>query len=82
MRSGIDAMAVTPQSSFTTRSVRPPSRRTTVRFRLAGDPENTGVWFGEAAGLVHGIEPAGTIVERMATEAALCLERYGGATLV
>jgi nitronate monooxygenase len=36
----------------------------------AGDPENTAVWFGEAAGLVHSIEPAALIVERMADEAA------------
>lgn len=54
------------------------------RYRQAfveGDPENTGVWFGEAAGLIHAIEPAGAIVERMAREAALCLERRGGAAL-
>jgi nitronate monooxygenase len=36
----------------------------------AGDPEETGVWFGEAAGLIHAIEPAGVIIERMAEEAA------------
>jgi nitronate monooxygenase len=36
----------------------------------AGDPEHTGVWFGEAAGLIHAIEPAAVIVERMAAEAA------------
>ncbi len=43
------------------------------RYRQAfmeGDPESTGVWFGEAAGLIHVIEPAGLIVERMAQEAA------------
>ena len=34
-----------------------------------GDPENTGVWFGEAAGLTHAIEPAATIVEEILTEA-------------
>ena len=28
----------------------------------AGDPDNTGVWFGEAAGLIHAIEPAADIV--------------------
>lgn len=46
------------------------------RYRQAfmeGDPENTGVWFGEAAGLIRTIEPAGLIVERMAHEAASCL---------
>ncbi|HTH79368.1 MAG TPA: nitronate monooxygenase [Ramlibacter sp.] len=36
----------------------------------AGDPENTAVWFGEAAGLIENIEPAAVIVERMATQAA------------
>ena len=41
----------------------------------AGDPDHTGVWFGEAAGLVHAIEPAGVIVERMAAEAAEAAER-------
>jgi nitronate monooxygenase len=35
-----------------------------------GDPDDTAVWFGEAAGLVDGIEPAASIVERMVTEAA------------
>ena len=39
----------------------------------AGDPEHTGVWFGEAAGLIHAIEPAAVIVERMAAEAAACI---------
>ncbi len=34
-----------------------------------GDPENTAVWFGEAAGLIDAVEPAATIVERMVTEA-------------
>lgn len=48
------------------------------RYRQAfagGDPENTGVWFGEAAGLIHSIEPAGTIVERTSAEALACLKR-------
>ena len=35
----------------------------------AGDPDNTAVWFGEAAGLVHGIEPAAAIIERMVADA-------------
>ncbi len=48
----------------------------------AGDPENTGVWFGEAAGLIHAIEPAGAIVERMVGEAAARLSAHGGARLV
>jgi nitronate monooxygenase len=48
------------------------------RYRKAfaeGDPQRTGVWFGEAAGLIHSIEPAGTIVERIAAEALACLKR-------
>jgi nitronate monooxygenase len=54
------------------------------RYRRAfaeGDPENTGVWFGEAAGLIHAIEPAAVIVERMATEATALLARSSGALL-
>lgn len=49
------------------------------RYREAfsnGDPENTGVWFGEAAGLIHSIEPAAAVVERIASEALACLKRY------
>src|SRR5690606_37320497 len=41
----------------------------------AGDPDNTAVWFGEAAGMIHKIEPAGAIVARMAEEAAQRLKR-------
>ena len=43
------------------------------RYRQAfadGNPENTGVWFGEAAGLIHDVAPAGLIIERMVAEAA------------
>lgn len=55
------------------------------RYRQAfaeGDPENAAVWFGEAAGLIHAIEPATMIVERMAVEAALLLARQSGTTPV
>jgi nitronate monooxygenase len=41
----------------------------------AGDPEQTGVWFGEAAGLVHAIEPAAKIVQDTVTEAMERLQR-------
>jgi len=54
------------------------------RYRQAfaeGDPENTGVWFGEAAGLIHAIEPAAVIVERMAAEAADRIAACAGAEL-
>lgn len=46
----------------------------------AGDPENTAVWFGEAAGLVHAIEPAAAIVQRTVEEAAARLRSRAGAT--
>jgi len=54
------------------------------RYRQAfaeGDPDNTAVWFGEAAGLIEAIEPAAVIVERMVSEAADRLRRHGGATV-
>ncbi len=38
-----------------------------------GDPENTGVWFGEAAGVIGQIESAGNIVARIASEAQALL---------
>lgn len=47
----------------------------------AGDPEHTGVWFGEAAGVIHSIEPAASILERLAAEAAAQLRSHGRATL-
>jgi nitronate monooxygenase len=34
-----------------------------------GDPDNTGVWFGEAAGVIGEIEPAEEIVNRISEEA-------------
>ncbi len=43
-----------------------------------GDPENTAVWFGEAAGLIETVEPAATIIERMVTEATAHLGRGAG----
>lgn len=55
------------------------------RYRQAfmeGDPEDTGVWFGEAAGLIHAIEPAGVIVERMSNDAARYLRRQAGVATV
>jgi nitronate monooxygenase len=38
-----------------------------------GDPDNTGVWFGDAAGLIRNIENAGEIVRRIAGEAEALL---------
>lgn len=54
------------------------------RYRQAfaeGDPDNTGVWFGEAAGLIGAIEPAAVIVKRMAAQAAGLLAGHAGASL-
>jgi len=54
------------------------------RYRQAfsdGDPDNTGVWFGEAAGLVSTIEPASVIVDRMATDAASLLSGHRATSL-
>lgn len=53
------------------------------RYRTAfadGDPDNAGVVFGEAAGLIHSIEPAGAIIERMVDEAAQLLRSGAGYT--
>jgi nitronate monooxygenase len=46
-----------------------------------GDPDNAAVWFGEAAGLIESIEPASTIVKRMAADAAGLLANQANATL-
>jgi nitronate monooxygenase len=46
------------------------------RYRQAfteGDPENTGVWFGEAAGLIHEIKPAAAIIEEIMSQATILL---------
>ncbi|BCI83438.1 NAD(P)H-dependent flavin oxidoreductase [Mycobacterium sp. SMC-18] len=51
------------------------------RYRAAfadGDPDNAGVVFGEAAGLIHSIEPAAVIVERIVDEAARLLRAGAG----
>lgn len=40
----------------------------------SGDLDNTGVWFGEAAGLMHGVEPAGELVRSIAGEAERILK--------
>jgi len=49
-----------------------------ARYRTAfaeGDPENAGVWFGEAAGLIHSIESAEAICNRIVAEALDALQR-------
>jgi nitronate monooxygenase len=45
----------------------------------AGDPEHTGVWFGEAAGTIHAIEPAADILQRISAQAAQRLSAFGKA---
>jgi nitronate monooxygenase len=40
-----------------------------------GDPNNTGVWIGEAAGLIHDVKLAGEIVSNMVAEAKALLSR-------
>ena len=46
-----------------------------------GDPENTGVWFGEAAGVIHSIESAEHIVNSISDEAAKLLQGYSQTTV-
>lgn len=51
------------------------------RYRQAfmdGDPDNTGVWFGEAAGLIASIEPAAAIIDTMVADAVRHLTRHNG----
>lgn len=43
-----------------------------------GDGDNAGVFFGEATGLIHEIEPAATIVERLVAEAETVLGSSAG----
>jgi nitronate monooxygenase len=42
---------------------------------LAGDIEKAGVFFGEAAGLIHEIRPAAMIIEQMVEDAAALLRK-------
>lgn len=42
-----------------------------------GDPDNAAVFFGEAAGLIHTIEPAAAIVERTVDEAVATMKSRG-----
>jgi nitronate monooxygenase len=48
----------------------------------AGDAERSAPVYGEAAGLIHAIEPAADILARMISEAIARLEARGGAMLV
>jgi nitronate monooxygenase len=47
-----------------------------VKYRAAwaaGDPDNSNTFVGEAAGLIHGIEPASAILARMVEDAEACI---------
>lgn len=43
----------------------------------AGDPDDVGVWVGEATGLIHDIQPAAAIIERTMSEAEAIITRLG-----
>ena len=54
------------------------------RYREAfaqGDAEHTGVWFGEAAGVIHAIESAETIVNALSKGAAQLLRGHSNTTV-
>ena len=46
-----------------------------------GDDENTGVWVGEAAGLIRDVKPAGEIVTQMVAEAERLLRKRSSIAL-
>jgi nitronate monooxygenase len=43
----------------------------------AGDPDNVGVWVGEATGMIHAISPAAEILAAMVAQAETLLTRRG-----
>jgi nitronate monooxygenase len=40
-----------------------------VTAMQSGDPDNTGVWVGEAAGLIHDVRPAADLLQKIAEDA-------------
>jgi nitronate monooxygenase len=53
-------------------------RRTAYQAMVAdGDPDDVGVWVGEATGLIHDIVPAAAIIERTIAEAETVITRLG-----
>lgn len=50
-----------------------------VSAMQSGDAENTGVWVGEAAGLIHDVKPAGELIRQIAAQAETLLSRPPGA---
>lgn len=55
-----------------------PGRRADYQAKVAaGDPDEVGVWVGEATGLINDIVPAAAIIERTVTEAKSIITRLG-----
>ncbi|MGL4438596.1 MAG: NAD(P)H-dependent flavin oxidoreductase [Bosea sp. (in: a-proteobacteria)] len=54
------------------------SRRMAYQAKVAaGDPDDVGVWVGEATGLINDILPAAAIIERTVAEAEATIARLG-----
>jgi nitronate monooxygenase len=57
------------------------ARRADYQAKVAaGDPDDVGVWVGEATGLIHDVAPAAEIIERTIAEAAAVIARLGRAS--
>ena len=49
----------------------------------SGDPDNTGVWVGEVAGLIHNVRPAGDLLQKVVDDAEHLLKsKARGHTMV
>jgi len=59
----------------------PPIGQAGVARLLRAHLKRVGCWFGEAAGLIGGIEPASAIVKRMAADAARLLAGKANVTI-
>jgi NAD(P)H-dependent flavin oxidoreductase YrpB (nitropropane dioxygenase family) len=56
------------------RARQPEAWAAVLRAREAGDPDNAVLYFGQDAGLIHDIPPAGALVERIVAEAEALLK--------
>jgi nitronate monooxygenase len=45
-----------------------------IKAMHSGDPDNTGVWVGEATGLIHDVRPAGDLLRNIMADAERLLE--------
>jgi nitronate monooxygenase len=45
-----------------------------IKAMQSGDPDNTGVWVGEATGLIHDVRPAGDLLRKIMADAERLLE--------